>query len=192
MTGWTGWRRIAHVAFLVLIAIIPGCTATPVVTPTPRLTAAPEPSRSAAAVAPAVWCAEFQFDAGATLGPEFRADLFVNDESQRIAARFIAAIEGWEAGRAGFDPCGSFTADGLRALIAFDPRLAAVARGQVRVDARLVLRAAFEGRYDLRARPPRLPLDIVYDLRAGSSISDVTSGDVSTSDAPERRALQVT
>ena len=72
-----------------------------------------------------------------------------------------------------------------------DPRLRAVADGVQQVDGDLVLRLRSEGEYDLRVHPPTVPLNLIYDLAAGSRVTDLATGAVAVSDAPERIGLQV-
>jgi hypothetical protein len=121
-------------------------------------------------------CPDRPFDAAAPLGPEFEQDVFLHDESADLARAFLAALGALYAARPGSDPCDTFTARGFAEALAFDPRLAAAQLGRATIDGLLVLRLRSEGSYDLRARPPTVPLDLIFDLPAGSRLTDRLAG----------------
>jgi hypothetical protein len=132
-------------------------------------------------------CPEAPFDTSVPLGPEFAQDVFLRDESKVIATDFLVGLSAIYADPATADICAQFTEQGWREALAFDPRLRAVERGESIVTQDHVLMIAFESTYDLRERPPVVPLDIVFDIPAGSQVKDVSSGETrtSTSDARE-------
>ena len=73
--------------------------------------------------------------------------------------------------------------------MAFEPRLRAVERGESLITQDHLLRVAFEGGYDLRDRPPVVPLDIVFDIPAGAETEDVPSGETRTSTSTAREGF---
>ena len=83
----------------------------------------------------------------ARLDPVFDHDIFVRDESEAIAADFIAGLSAVYADPDTADVCALFTERGWTEALAFDPRLRAAGGGAAGKD--LVLRIAFEGTYDL-------------------------------------------
>jgi hypothetical protein len=132
-------------------------------TATEDLSVEPAPSR----------CVPRPFDATASLDPAFDHDIFVRDESEGIAGAFLAGLETIYADPATTDVCRFFTERGWQTALAVDPRLRAAGRGETQGAPDLVLRVAFEGTYDLRIRPPIVPLDIIFDVDdgAGTTVS---------------------
>ena len=136
-------------------------------------------------------CPDRSFDSTATLGPEFANEYFLGDESKAIAADFVAQLQGLYAATPDADPCATFTRNGLETALAMDARLRAVADGVQHVDGDLVLRMRSEGEYDLRVRPPAVPLNVIFDLAAGSRVTDLATGAVEVSEAAQRVGLRV-
>jgi hypothetical protein len=106
----------------------------------------------------------------------FDNDIFVRDESEAIAADFVAGLSAIYADPDTADVCGFFTERGWRDALAFDPRLRAQGGGTSASGGDLVLRIAFEGNYDLRDRPPVVPLDIIFDIPAGAGTGVARDG----------------
>jgi hypothetical protein len=179
-------------AFAVLLGACSSAAASPARDDdAPVVVLSPLASSRAAAVAGApVRCPPRPFDATASLGPELGSDIFVHDESEAIATAFLAALETIYADPA-VDVCPFFTADGWASAMAFDPVLRAVRAGETLVAQDHVLRIAFEGTYDLRDRPPIVPIDIIFDVPAGAVITDVASGRTRTSSAVSRAGFHV-
>jgi hypothetical protein len=155
-------------------------TSSPTASPAPTILPAPTPVSLGRFPA----CPDRPFDATATLRPEFADQYFLGGESQAIAADFVTQVEGLYAAKPNADPCATFTRHGLETALAMDPRLRAVADGVQQVDGDLVLRMRSEGEYDLRVHPPTVPLNVIYDLAAGSRVTDLATGAVAVSDAP--------
>lgn len=185
--------RVA-VRLVLLVVALAGCAAPPPVPSGPVATDAtvgpvvtPNPS-----LAP-VNCPDRPFDDQVVLDPEFAEESFQRDESQALAANFLAELAGLYAARQDVDPCDAFTARGLAEALAFDPRLAAVRRGDAVFEGELVLRLRNEGTYDLRRRPPTVPLDLIFDLPPGARLTDrVAGGPVQVSTTVQRYGMQVT
>ena len=121
-------------------------------------------------------CAPLVIDATASLDPVFDHDIFVRDESEGIAADFIAGLSAVYADPDTADVCALFTERGWTEALAFDPRLRATDEGASGPGRDLVLRVAFEGIYDLRDRPPVVPLDIVFDIPADAGTGVTRDG----------------
>ena len=168
--------------------VLVACSPAPSPSPVPAAVATPEPGGVPAPV-PAR-CPPRSFDAGASLGPAFDRDIFVRDESEAIAIEFVGALETLYAEPAA-DACRHFTGQGLETALAVDPRLRAAVRGESRIVEDHALRVAFEGTYDLRDRPPVVPLDVIFDIAAGATTTDVATGEVITSTGPARVGLHV-
>jgi hypothetical protein len=162
-------------------SIEPTSPASPPSSPTlpPASTSPPGPT-------PQPRCPDQPFDRGAALGPEFLEESFLHDESKVIAEQFLGALTTLYARDLSADACDSFTDRGLEAALAADRRLRAALAGETSTSGRLVLRGALENPYDLRERPPVVRLDVVFDLEAGATFTDVASGAGSTSTADER------
>lgn len=183
--------RVA-VRIVLLVVAIAGCaapvpsglgatdaTVRPIVIPNPTL-------------AP-VNCPDRPFDDQVVLGPEFAEEYFQRDESQALAANFLAELAGLYAARQDVDPCDAFTARGLAEAFAFDPRLAAVRRGDAVLEGELVLRLRNEGTYDLRRRPPTVALDLIFDLPPGARLTDRVAGrPIQVSTTVQRFGMKVT
>ena len=137
-------------------------------------------------------CPAFRFDDGAKLGPVFQTDIFQHDESHDLAAVFVEELQGLYAGSSDVNACDSFSRRGLQSALTTDSRLGAVAAGTLRIEGDLVLRAAFEGDYDLRKRPPTVPLDLVFDLLPPSTVTNLVTGGVDVTRAPQRWGENVT
>jgi hypothetical protein len=152
------------------------------VTPSPSATPAPVDVR----------CPPFAFDETAVLGPAFHREYFEHDESTAIAARFVQGLEALYAGGQNVDRCGLFTDRGLATALLFDPHLGAADRRERLIDGDLVMRMASEGTYDLRMTPPRVPLDIIFDIADGARITDPATGFVVVKRDPERVGLGLT
>jgi hypothetical protein len=192
-----GWRprlrKFAMVASVAVFALAGGCgdlatparsapaADAPVITPRDPVVSIPaEPG-----------CPEVAFDPTASLGPEFQADVFAHDESEAITRAFLHALAAQYAGGSSRDACESFTATGLQSAIAADARLREVRQGELLIQGDLVLRIAFEGTYDLRRRPPVLPIDAIFDIAAGAVEVDQPTGTRTTTTSDERAALHI-
>ena len=126
------------------------------------------------------------------LGPQFDNDIFVHDESAAITATFLRGLSDLYAGRTDIDRCSLFTDLGLATALLADEHLRAADQRERFVDGQLALRVAFEGSYDLRIKPPRVPIDAIFDMPAGATITDPASGDVARTTEPERIGLGLT
>jgi hypothetical protein len=177
LSGMLG-PRPAPTASLTPTALATAPTATPAPATPPSPTASPR-------------CPDQPFDRRAALGPEFLEESFRGDESKAIAQQFVAALAALYAGERAADPCGSFTDRGLEAALAVDRRLRAALSSETTIDGRLILRGALENAYDLRQRPPVVRLDVIFDLQAGATYTDVASGVRSASTADERIGLHI-
>ena len=176
--------RVADLAVVVAVALLlAGCGDR-----APTVSGRPETPAAAVAAAS---CPGLQLDPGATLGPAFDEELFAGDESSTIGRAFVdglARVYGGDLAGA----CDLFTGRGLIKTAIVDPRLKASVAGQSRAAAKLVFRQSIEGTYDLRERPPRVPIDVVFDIPAGSVTTIPTAGATSTSADTERIALRLT
>lgn len=186
-----------------LVLSIVGCVAPP---PVPSTPVAPAPSASSgtsdssavpvATATPSILladCPDSPFDGDAVLGPEFAKEYFERDESQALAQDFLGELAALYAARPAADPCDAFTARGLAEALAFDTLFAAVRRGDAVLEGELVLRLRNEGSYDLRRRPPSVPLDLIFDILPGARLTDrVRGGVVEVSTAVQRFGMQVT
>jgi|tagenome__1003787_1003787.scaffolds.fasta_scaffold20695620_2 hypothetical protein len=179
MTG-----RVAAVAAVAVGFLLAGCADRPPAVSGPPVTPVPAVTT--------VSCPGLQVDPGATLGPAFDEEVFVADEQETIGRTFVDELSRLYAGDADADPCRLFTGRGLTRAAAADPRLATSLAGMSRTEGDLVFRRAIEGTYDLRQRPPTVPLDVVFDIPAGSVTTDPSTGTSSTSTAARRVALRVT
>lgn len=148
-----------------------------------------QPCRASIVGAPR--CPPLPFDAAAELGPEFDQESFVRDESSSIAQGLLDGLAAIYAHPETADVCRIFTEQGWLEARASDARLGAVERGESLIEQRHVLRVAFEGSYDLRDRPPVVPLDIIYDIPAGATTKDLPSGDTQTSTTDQRAGFHV-
>jgi hypothetical protein len=153
-------------------------TATPAPTSSPRPTASPR-------------CPDRPFDRGAALGPEFLEESFQGDELKAIAEQFLDDLAALYGGEAAADPCGAFTDRGLEAALAVDRRLRAALSRETTIGGRLILRGALDNAYDLRERPPVVRLDVIFDLEAGATFTDVASGVRSASTNDERIGFHI-
>jgi hypothetical protein len=135
-------------------------------------------------------CPEFSFDTGATLGPEFQSDIFVGDQSEVITGQFLDGLAQVYGGAA-TDPCQWFTDRGLQTAIAVDPRLRDITQRKLKIEGNLLLRVAFEGTYDLRLRPPVVPIDAVFDIAAGATITDLPTRTTTITTADQRVAFHI-
>ena len=155
------------------LPVRPSASATPSGTPLPpsgppvaEATPGPtEPPRD-------VRCAPLTFDALAVPGPEFAEDIFVRDESRTITEAFLVGLSALYAGGSNVDRCDLFTDRGLATMLLADRHLAAADRRELLVHTSPVLRVAFEDDYDLRITPPRVPIDAIFDLPAGATVTD--------------------
>lgn len=134
-------------------------------------------------------CAPVPVDAAAPPGLGVDQDIFVNDESHAIATDFLAGLAAIYADLETADVCRFFTEQGWTAALAFDARLRAVERGASLIQQDHVIRTAFEGTYDLRDRPMTVPLDIIFDIPAGSTTTDLATGETETSTTKDREGL---
>ena len=171
---------------LLLALILAGCATRPTPTSAPPSVA---PSQVADAT-PVPRCPEFSFDTGATLGPEFQSDIFVGGESEVITGQFIDGLAQLYGGGA-TDPCQWFTDRGLQTAIAIDPRLRDITQRKLKIEGGLLLRVAFEGTYDLRLRPPVVPIDAVFDIAAGATITDLPTRTTTITTADQRVAFHI-
>jgi hypothetical protein len=174
------------------MALLVAACATP-----PSPSTSPSPSvdlrTPPATEAPSAGCPALRFDPAASLDPIFNEDVFTNDQSQVIAAAFVDGLSGIYEGNPGADPCAIFTGPGLDDALALDPRLGPALAGSATLDTDLVFRLGGEGgTYDLRQRPPRVPIDVVFDIPEGTTTVDLTSGATDTSLAAQRVQLRVT
>jgi hypothetical protein len=177
-------RRVAAIAAVAVGVLLAACGDRPPAVSGPPVTPVP-----AFAVAS---CAGLQIDPGATLGPPFDEEVFAADEQETIGRTFVNGLTRLYARDPDADPCHLFTGRGLTRAAAADSRLATSLAGTSRTEGDLVFRRAIEGTYDLRQRPPTVPLDVVFDIPAGSVTTDPSTGTSSTSTAPRRVALRVT
>ena len=167
---------------LIAVLVLGGCGST---APSPA-----DPSPSAPLVPAALGgCPDRPFDPTAPLAPMFSSDTFPGDEAGVVASAFVDRLEAIYAAQPGVDPCEAFTARGLATALRVDPRLAAVAGGRARIDGNLIFRRRFEGVYDLRQRPPTVPLDVVFDIESGARVTDTGTGAVTISTERERIGL---
>jgi len=177
-------RRLANL--LVLAGLAAACTSTSAPSSPPT---APQPAETPEAVAT---CPDLQVDATASLGPEFDDESLAPGASDDIASAFVAGLGDLYAGDTDANPCAIFTEAGLTQAEAVDDRLGMAMAGISHLDAVLAFREAGEGTYDLRQRPPTVPIDVVFDIPAGSTTTDVASGATDTTLSPERVGLRVT
>jgi hypothetical protein len=138
-----------------------------------------------------VRCGPLGFDPLAVPGPEFAQDIFVHDESRAITKRFLLGLRSLYAGDRNVDPCDLFTDRGLATMLLADRHLAEADRRDQVVRTALVLRVAFEGTYDLRAKPPRVPIDAIFDMPAGAPVTDLVSGGTTMTTQDERIGLNL-
>lgn len=180
--------RVRGLAGLLLLALVSGGCGTapaPMPRPTPTSTSVTQVDATPVATpAPSPRCPAPA--AAASLGPEFDQEYFLRDESRTIAQALLDSLATIYAHPEAADPCQFFTERGWLEAVAFDPRLRAVDRGESMIEQRLVLQMANEGTYDLRDRPPVVPLDIVFDIPAGATTKDLPSGQTRTSTADQR------
>ena len=176
---------------LLLVTLIASACATTAPTPSPSPSV--EPPTQPPTEEPSTGCPALQFDASASLDPTFDQDIFMKDEAQVIAAAFVNGLSGIYEGNPGADPCALFTGPGLDGALALDPRLGPALAGATTLDTDLVVRNGGEGgTYDLRQRPPRVPIHVVFDIPEGTTTLDLASGATDTSLAAERVQLLVT
>ncbi len=176
-------------AAVLLVALVAGCGATSG-TPSPSPPAeSPSPADSQAA---AGRCPDLQFDASASLDPTFDGDSLPGDRATEIGSTFVDALTGLYVGDPDADPCAVFTGPGLESAIALDPRLGPALAGTSRLDTDLVFRIASDHEANLGDRPPTVPIDVVFDVPAGATTTDVASGATDTSERVERVAFRVT
>jgi hypothetical protein len=177
-------------SLLLAAFFVAGC-ADPAPTPTPSPSI--EAPTEAPSETPASRCPAFAFDATASLGPTFDEEIFVKDEETTIGAAFVKGLSDLYQGDPGEDPCALFTASGLDGALALDPRLGPALAGAATLDTDLVFRlAGGGGTYDLRQRPPRVPIDVVFDIPEGTTTTDLVSGATDTSLDAVRVFLRVT
>jgi hypothetical protein len=136
-------------------------------------------------------CGPLAFDALAVPGPEFAEDIFSHDESRTMTERFLVGLGALYAGGSNVDRCDLFTDRGLATMLLADPHLAAGDRRERLIRTSLVLRVALEGSYDLRIKPPRVPIDAVFDLTAGATITEPASGASTLTTEDERIGLRL-
>jgi hypothetical protein len=159
--------------------------------PTPRPTATIVPTDSPVPAGIGGTCPELSFDDAAQLPAVFDQEYFPGDESEVIARRFLTGLGRFYARPSEADVCTIFTRRGLETARILDARLAAVDRGDVTIDGELILRLRNEGQYDLRRRPPAVPLDVIFDIPAGARITNRISGEIVTTPATERLGFQL-
>ena len=183
--------RAGCAASLLVAAFLVGACGDTVPTPTPPPSV--EAPTEAPSEAAASRCPDFAFDATASLDPTFDEEIFTKDESTTIGAAFVNGLSDLYQGVPGEDPCALFTAAGLDGAVALDPRLGPALAGTATLDTDLVFRLAGEGgTYDLRQRPPRVPIDVVFDIPEGTTTTDLVSGATDTSLDAVRVFLRVT
>lgn len=170
--------------------LVAACGDAPPSATAPPASASPEEPAETPEAGPT--CPDIVLDPSVSLGPPFDKEVFEAGEASDIASTFVAGLSTLYAGGPDANPCLLFTTTGLQEATAVDERLRLALEGISRVDTQLVFREAGEGTYDLRQRPPRVPLDIVFDVPAGSTTTDSASGATDTTLAPERDALRVT
>ena len=136
-------------------------------------------------------CAPLTFDTLAVPGPEFAGDIFEHDESRRITEAFLVGLSSLYAGDSNAAPCDLFTDRGLATMLRADPRLAAADGRELLVHTSLVLRVAFEDDYDLRIKPPRVPIDAIFDVPVGAIVTDPTSATSAATTKDERIGLRL-
>ena len=122
----------------------------------------------------------------------FSDELLTDDASRAIARGWVDGLGRLYAGDAAADPCDLFTNAGLEAARQVDPRLRAALDGERTIDGAPVLRIRFEGEYDLRRPPATVPMDVIFDLPAGSRLTDLPSGSATITAGPDRVGLHVT
>ena len=173
---------------LVVAMVIVGCADATVPTPTAGDTAA---APSFAVATPGPRCPDFAFDAAASLGPEFAEEYFLRGESELMTAEFLDGLAQIYAGAGAVDPCRWFTERGLRTALVTDRKLRQVMDGDLTIEADILLRVAFEGTYDLRSRPPTDPVDAIFDIAAGATVTDLRSGARTATRSDERVGLHI-
>jgi hypothetical protein len=174
-----------------IATLIPTASIAPEPSATPEPTPSPSPTPSPVSLGRFPACPDRPFDTSAILGPAFSREAFEGDESDVIARTFVTQLAGIYAWTPGADPCAAFTVRGLASAVAVDANLRAVAEGSARIESELVYRLRSEGVYDLRLRPPSVPLNLAFDLPEGSRTTDPTSGSVEVSAFPQRVGLHV-
>jgi hypothetical protein len=175
---------------LLMALLVTACATT---VPSPSPSPSIDPPTPPPTEEPSAGCPALQFDASASLDPIFDQDIFMKDESTVIGAAFVDGLSGIYEENAGADPCALFTGPGLDDALALDPRLGPALAGAATLDTDLVFRNAGEGgTYDLRQRPPRVPIDLVFDVPQGTTTVDIASGATDTSLAAQRVQLRVT
>ena len=175
--------RTLHVLALIAAIAVAAC-AQPAPTPSPSpIVAAPSPMATAAvsaspvAARPRATCPPAAFDDTAELVPAFSNDIFLADESETITAAFLDRLAAYYARPSESAACALFTDRGLVSARAHDPRFLAAEQGRQLIEGSLILRIAFEAdQYDLRQRPPVVPIDAIFDIDAGATITDLATG----------------
>lgn len=178
-----GLRVLGVAALLLLVVANSGCGTAPAPTSTSTPVAQVDATPFATPV-PRPRCPSLP--AAASLGPEFDQEYFLHDESRTIAQVLLDSLAAIYADAQAQDVCGTFTNHGWTTALLFDPRLRAVERSESVFEQQHVLRVAFEADYDLRDRPPIIPLDIIYDIPAGATTKDLLSGETRTTTADQR------
>lgn len=163
-------------------------SSTPAPTPRPAPTVVPTATPLPAGVGGT--CPELSFDEAVQLPAVFDQEYFPGDESEVIARRFLTGLGRFYARPSEVDVCTIFTRRGLETARLMDARLAAVDRGDLTIDGELTFRVRVEGQYNLRRRPPTVPLDVVFDIPAGATITTRSSGEVATTSTSERLGFQ--
>lgn len=199
--------RPRGITLLLLLGVVAlaACAERPVPTQSVSPASDPSPNGSIAHVSPSpaptrtpvvpsfppITCPELTFDASASLDPIFDEEVFLRDESDAIAADFVEGLERYYEDPTGTDPCSLFTAQGIESALEIDARFAAVARGELRIMADLQYRIRFESSHDLRERPPRVPLAVIFDVAPGAETHAPPDGPVTSVAAAERTGYHI-
>lgn len=198
----TGRRPRLAVSLLGIATVVTACVGVPAsaslddsrttaVASPPGDSSSPSPV-NVSTPAPASRCPARPLDPLASLGPEFATDVFLRDESRVIAEDFLAGLAAFYARPDAIDPCEYFTDTGWTSALEIDPRLRSVEQDGLAIAERHVLRLAYEGVYDLRDRPPRIPIDAIFDIPAGATRIERRTGTlVQTSTAVERVGMHL-
>jgi hypothetical protein len=193
----------ARLAILAGLAFVVGaCSPAPEATTSPVTRSSPEPAALApsptapfeAAASPGAIgdipprCPPRPFDPEASLGPEFDEEFLAEERTDALAEGLMAGLATIYADPAA-DVCRWFTDQGWASALKHDPILGAVGRGESIIAQDHLVRIAFQREYDLRERPPVVPLDIIFDVPAGAATTDLASGETTATVTTAREGV---